>query len=135
MIYPIEQEHLWATKRAGVWLGVKAPVEWIVVFRLASWTHGKDLHGCLFTIIRDILYDREARATVGTVNERIVIAPVGRIEQFVQAVVTGRTIGRNECLALVPMFTVCDDEAILVARRYEFCLDRIDARQWWGLFA
>jgi hypothetical protein len=135
IIRPIEQAHVGATKRAGVWLGVKAPVERIFVFRFASRAHREDPHGRLFTIIRDILHDGEAGAAVGAVDEGIAIAPIGRVEQFTKAVVTGRTIRRDERLALDSFLTVCDDEAVLMADRYEFRCDIIDARQWRGLLA
>ena len=114
---------------------MEAAVERVVVFCLASRAHGKDLHGCLFAIIRDILHDGEAGAAVGAVDEGVAIAPVGRVEQFAKAVVAGRTIRRDERLALDSFLTVGDDEAVLMADRYEFRCDIIDTRQWRGLLA
>jgi hypothetical protein len=67
---------------------VKAAVEWIVIFLLAGWTHGKDAHGRLFAIIGYILHNSETWTTIGTVNERIAEAAIAGIEEFVQAIFT-----------------------------------------------
>ncbi len=71
-----------ATDLASVGLGMKAPIEWILVLRLAGRTYWEDAHGRLITIIRDILNDRKARTTIGAVDERIAAAPIHGIEEF-----------------------------------------------------
>jgi len=72
---------------------MKAPVKRIIVFTPAGRTHGEDAHRGLIAIIGDILNNREARPAVGAVDKRVVVAPVIRIEKFVQAIVTERGIG------------------------------------------
>ncbi len=71
-----------ATDLASVGLGMEAPIEWILVLRLAGRAHWEDAHGRLITIIRDILNDRKARTTIGAVDERIAVAPIPGIEEF-----------------------------------------------------
>src|SRR5437764_10955968 len=93
---------------AGVGLGMKAPIQWIIVFSMAGRAHWEDAHRCLVTVIRDILDNGEARATVGAVDERIAIAPVRGIEEFLQTVITGGSIRRNERLAFAARLTLSD---------------------------
>ena len=78
----IEQVYLWATDRASIGLGMKAPVQRIIVLRLTCRAHGEDAHGGLVAVIGDILDYSEARATVGAVDERIAVAPVSGIKEF-----------------------------------------------------
>src|ERR1019366_1263271 len=76
----IKKAHLWAASGAGVWLGMKAPIEWVSVFCFAGWTHGKNLHGRLFTVIRDILHNSETWSAIGTVDKGITVTPISRIK-------------------------------------------------------
>src|ERR1700730_7018888 len=106
---------------------MEAPVERVVVLGLAGWAHGKDLHGCFFSIIRDILHDGEARAAVGAVDEWIAVAAVGGIKQFAHAIVTGSGIRRDKRQALCSLLAVGDDEGMLVTRGNSFSCNSIVA--------
>ena len=79
---PIEKIHMRTTRRTGVRLGMKAPVERVIVFCLACRAHRKDAHSRLVPVIRHILDNRKAWATVGAVDKRIAIAPVQRVEEL-----------------------------------------------------
>ena len=74
-------------------MGVETPVEWVIIFRLAGWTHGEDTHGGFVAIIGDILHNGEAGATVGAVDEGVAVAAVVWIEKFVETIGTGSGIG------------------------------------------
>ena len=99
-----------AADRAGIGLSVETPVERIVVFRLAGWTHGKDAHGRLISVVGDILHNREARPTVGAVDERIAVAAVGWIKQFARTVRANRNIRGNQCVDFFTGGAVNDPE-------------------------
>jgi hypothetical protein len=89
---------------------MEAAVKGIIEFLLTSWTHWKDTHRRLITIIRNTLNNGEAWATVSTVGEWILIASVSRIEEFTQAVVTGSSVRRDQCSAFWPSFTMENDK-------------------------
>ena len=108
---------------------MEAPVERVVVLGLAGRAHGKDLHGCFFAVIGDILHDGEARAAVGAVDEGIAVAAVGGIKQFAQTVITGSSIRRDKRLALCSLLTVGDNEGVLVTWGDRFSCNRVDAGQ------
>ena len=74
---------------------MESSVRWIGVFAFAIGTHGKWSHGRFGAIIKNIFYDREARSAVGAVDEWITIAPIGRVEEFAQAIVADGDIGRD----------------------------------------
>ena len=82
--------------RAGVGLGVKAPVARIVVLRLASRAQAEGAHGGLGAVIRDVLDDGVARAAVGAVGEGVTVAPVSGIGEFAQAIRTSGHIRGNQ---------------------------------------
>ena len=132
---PIEQVDLWATVRAGVGLGMKTPVQGIVILRLASGTHWEDTHGCLVAVIGNILDDCEARTTIGAVNERMTITPVYGVEEFMQTVVTGGGIWRDECIALGSSLAMGDCEGCIIERWYHFGKNRVDPCQGWDFLA
>jgi hypothetical protein len=83
--------------RAADWtcigLGVEAAVEWICVLALARRAHGKNAHSRLIPVVRHILNNGKAWPTIRAVNERILVASVGVIEEFSQAFITGGSVG------------------------------------------
>ena len=76
----------------GYRLGMKTPVEWILVFNGAVQAHRKRRHCCVGTVIGDIGDDGKPRSAVGTVDERVTIAPVSRVKEFAQAIITDTNI-------------------------------------------
>ena len=85
--------------RAGVGLGVKAPVERVVVLALAVGAHGKGRMVVSGPVVGDVADDGEARPAVGAVGEGIAVAAVGGVEQLAQAVGAGGDVGRDELVA------------------------------------
>src|SRR6266480_5676730 len=83
----IEQIYLRPTDWASIRLGMKAPVQRILILTLAFPTHREYTHRRLIAIIRHILDNRKARSTIRAVDKWIVEAPVSWIEEFMQAVV------------------------------------------------
>ncbi len=80
---------------ARIRLRVKAPIQRIVVFRLARRAHGELRHRGLRPVIGNPPRNREARPAIGAVQKRIAIPAVRRIEQLAQAIRAGRRVGRN----------------------------------------
>lgn len=87
---------MWPAIKAGIGLCVKTPVEWVGILRGALGTHGKTIHRRGRSVIRQRSDDGKAWAAVSAVDKGVVIAAVGGIEQFAQAVVTGGDIGGDE---------------------------------------
>ena len=87
--------------RAGVGLGVKAPVERVVVLGLAGRAHPERGHGGQGAVIRNIGDDGKPGSAVGTVDERIAVTPVGRIEELPPAVVADGDVRGDEDVPLL----------------------------------
>ena len=82
--------------KAGIGLRVKTPVEWVGILRGTPGTHGKTIHRRGRSVIRQRSDDGKAWPAVSAVDKGVVIASVGGIEQFAQAIVAGGDIGRDE---------------------------------------
>ena len=132
-VCPEVEAHMRTTDRAGVRLGMKAPVEGVIVFCLACRAHRKDAHSRLVPIIRHILDNRKAGTTIGAVGERIAVAPVSGIEELTQTVVTGGGIGRDKCMPFGASLAMGNDEGALMERQYHFGDNGIDTCQGRGL--
>ena len=74
----LEQPHLRPADRAGVGLGVEAPVQRILVLGLAGVAHLEARHRRQRPVVGDPLDDREARPAVRAVQKRIAVAAVAR---------------------------------------------------------
>src|SRR5689334_14971666 len=61
---PDSQLQLRSTLWAGIWLGMKTPIGWIVILRLTRRTHWKASHTCPRPIVRQGLDNCETRAAV-----------------------------------------------------------------------
>src|SRR6266704_1002398 len=112
----IEQICLWPTNWAGIRLGMKAPVQRILILTLAFPTHREHTHRRLFAIIRHILDNRKARSAIRAVDKGIVEVPVSWIEEFKQAVVTSSSIRRDERFALGTSLAMSNDESRIVTQ-------------------
>ena len=85
--------------RSAVWaghgLGVEPPVGRVPVFPRAGRTHGKGLHARAFAIVRKRLDDRESRAAVRAVDERVAVPAVSRVEELGETRVAGGDVRRD----------------------------------------
>ncbi len=81
---------------AGDRLGVEAPVLRIVVLGCARRAQRESAHGRIGAVVWQTNGDGEPRPAVGAVDKRIAVSAIGRVEQFSQAVVTDRHVGRHE---------------------------------------
>ena len=112
----IGQLKLRAADRAGVGLGMKAAVQRVFVLPLAIRAHLENGHGGQRAVIGNILDDGEARAAVGAVGERIVVAAVAVCKDIVEAGLAGGYIGRDE-LVLARAWPRCGGSRNLCARQ------------------
>jgi hypothetical protein len=71
---------------------MKAPVERIMIFMLTGLAQWEYAHGRLRTVVGDILNDRKTRSAIGTIDKRVIIAAIGRIEEFMQTIIAGGDI-------------------------------------------
>ena len=115
--------------RAGRWLGVKAAVERIIVFRLAVWTHFKTGHGGLWAVIGNIADDGESRSAIGAVDEWVTVASIGRVEEFAAAVRADGHIRRNGNKVTLVCFAGDDPEFRIAVDWYGRGLNIVDARK------
>ncbi len=88
----IREPDPWPAFRACVGLGVKAPVVRVLVLGPAGGAHLERGHRRRGAVVGDARHDREARAAVGAVRERVAVTAVGGIEQLGQTVVAGRHV-------------------------------------------
>ena len=81
---------------AGVGLRVEAPVRGVDVLRAAFRTHLERLHRRGGPVVGQRLDDREARAAVRAVRERVAVPPVRRVGQLREARGARGDVGRDE---------------------------------------
>ncbi len=86
----VEQPRARPALRAGVRLGVEAAVERVLVLRPAGRAEREAGHRRARAVVGDAAHDREARAAVGAVDERVAEAAVARVAQLGQAGVARR---------------------------------------------
>src|SRR5437763_161652 len=80
-----QERNVRTTNRTSIGLSMEAAVERIFVLALARRAQRKNAHGRLVPIVRHILNNGEAWTTIRAVNKRILVASVGRIKEFSQA--------------------------------------------------
>ncbi len=129
------QPHLGATDGAGHRLGMEAAVERVLVFGGTVRAERETRHGGVGPVVGDVTDDGETRAAVGAVDERVAIAPIGRVEQLAQAVGADAHIRRDGHKGGRVIFGMDDLEAAKAARRLPGHAQLIDARQGWGFGA
>jgi hypothetical protein len=113
----VRQPDMRAADRAGIGLGVKAPVRRVIIFPLAVRAHGEDAHGGVGPVVRDVGDDGEAGAAVGAVDEGIAVAAVGRVEKLPQAVWAGGYIRRDEQVLAGHLFGGANGEIRIALHR------------------
>ena len=124
--------------KAGVRLGVEPAVGGVGIFGGAFRAHGEGVHRGRRPVIGQRADDGEARAAVGAVDEGVVIASVGGVEEFPQTVVARCDVRRYErgpCAVRVG----CEDGEARIARLgligafHVAHGDRVDARSGGGV--
>ena len=75
---------------------MEAPVGRILVLPTAVGAHREARHGRVRAVVRDPFDDREPWPALRAVDERVAVAPVGRIEELAHAVVAGGDVGRDQ---------------------------------------
>ena len=99
IVFPvfIYQLQLRPADRTSVRLGVKAPVQWVIVFPLTLGTHIKLAHRSIGPVIGNILDNRETRPAVCAIRKGIMIAAVV-CKYFFPAICTGSNIRRDRLI-------------------------------------
>jgi hypothetical protein len=75
---------------------MEAAIVDVFVLGAASGAHWKLVHRGAAAVVGDVAHDCEARPTVHAINEGIETPAIGGGEQFTQAVVANRDIGRDQ---------------------------------------
>ena len=123
-----QQPHPGPTDRAGIWLGVEAPVGGILVLSPARRAQRKAPHRRALAIVRKILDDREARAAVGAVGEGVLVPAIVGIKQLRAAGGTGGEVRRDQLVAAGFGDALPDREGGAALRRRLHRRARCDAR-------
>jgi hypothetical protein len=84
----LAQRHKRAALRAGIGMGMKAPVGGILILRAAAVAHPELGHGGVLAVVGNVPEDGETRSAVGAADEWIQVTPVVRLEQLPLAVRT-----------------------------------------------
>ena len=125
----VEQRRMRAAGRAGVRLGVEAAVERVVVLRPAGCAHREAGHRRARAVVGDSAHDREPRAAVGAVDERVAVAAVAGVAQLVQARVAGRAVGGDRRSGGAARGAGHDRELTLADRRQRPVAHALDGRE------
>jgi len=95
---PVRQPEPWAADRAGVGLGVEAPVEGVFVFFTAVRAERKTAHGRAGPVVGNGAGDGVTRAAVGAVGEGVPVAAIVGITHVRDAVGAGGHIRADQHL-------------------------------------
>ena len=115
--------------RAAHGLGMEPPVGGVGVFAGAIGAHREGRHGGGGTVVWQGGDDGEARAAVGAVDERVAVAPVGRIALFGGTVRAHGDVGGGQRAATVGPRRVGDGETGATDDRDIVRLNRFDDSQ------
>ena len=119
---------------AGHRLGVEAPVERVSRIRGGSWAERETRHGCRRAVIGNVFDDREAWAAVGTVDERVQVAAVMRVEELALAVSANGYVGADGLEGACNSGRLTDFKGLMdIADLNLAHLERVDVRQRWLL--
>ncbi len=124
----VPQRNTRAAVGAGIGLGVEAPVGRIVVFRAAGRTHRKAPHRGPRPIVWNVFDDTVARPAMRTVDERVAVAAVRRIEELGKTIGAGREVRQHLGGRRARRIARPDFEPIIPARCDRARFDGIDRR-------
>jgi hypothetical protein len=113
---------------------VKAAVGGILVLAPTRGAEREPGHRRVRPVVRDGAHDREPRAALGAVDERVAVTAVGRVEELAQALVAGRDVGGDQGAAAGGGARL-DRELGLAAGGARFRSDRLDAGERRGVAA
>jgi hypothetical protein len=100
--FPADELNLRSTVRAGIGLGVEAPVRGILIFIPTPGAHGEGCHRGLRPVIGKVLDDGKARAAMRAIDKRIAVTTIGRVEQLTPAFLTESQVRRDRGADTVP---------------------------------
>ena len=123
------QAQLGTARRARDRLRVEAAVRGILVLARAVPTHGEAGHRGTRPVVRHVTHDREARAAVRAIGERVAEASIVRVEQLAEAVLARGDVGRHQDLALAARRAVQDRELALPEGAQVDVRELLDHRQ------
>ena len=106
----------WTAVRAGIGLGMEAPIRRIPVLRRAGRAEREDRHAGVGAVIRDGADDAEPGSAMGAVGEGVTVAAVGRIEYLVQTIQAGCHVRRDERSPGIGL-AVANAESLLVTHQ------------------
>ena len=75
---------------------METAIQRVFVLLATGWAEGEVGHGREGTVVGQGADDRETGAAVGAIDQRVAVAPIVRVEEFAQTVLTKGDIGRNE---------------------------------------
>ena len=130
-----DEPHPWPAHRTGVRLGMKPPIERIIVLGLTVGAHDKLIHRRLRPVVGDVLNDRKSRPAVGAVGERVIVAAIAGREDLPLAVFAGGDIGRDKLILVLHALALVDHKLVVSSKRMEACLQLVDPRPWGCLLA
>jgi hypothetical protein len=107
---------------------MEATVAWVLVFSSALRAELKSAHRRVAPVVGDGADDREARPALRAVDEGIAVAPVGRVEQLVQALVARGDVARDQC-ATVHRQARQNRELPLAPQRLRLAAHPLDLRE------
>src|SRR5579863_5554727 len=86
---------MWTARRARHRLRVESPVRRFVILRSAEFIERPPRHRGIWPVVRQAANHAVARPAIRTIYIGVVIPAIPRLEEFLQAIVTDRQIGRN----------------------------------------
>ncbi len=113
----LDERQVRTTDGARDGLGMEAPVERVLVFAPARVAQREARHAGVRPVIRQRVDDRVARTALRAVDERIAVAPIGRVGKLAHAVVAREEIGRDGHLWRVRCAARGDGESRNLGRR------------------
>src|SRR3990167_9070038 len=112
--------------RAGVGLSMETAVQRVFMLAPAVAAHLEPLHARVRAVVREGLDDREAGTAMGAVRKRIEVAPIGRIEDFSQAVRAGGDVRQDQGGRLAYVLAPADFEPAIADGIEERELEALD---------
>ncbi len=126
----IQEPQCRSTRLAAGRLCMEPPIGRIFIFLPACGTERKSLHRGSSPIVRTAGDNRQSRPAMRAVQKRVAISPVGRIEQFVQAIATSGHVRGNQHSTFRIEFAGFDPK-LPVAEGHDLGPENVvDASQW-----
>ena len=121
------------TDRTGDRLGVKSSVQWVFVLSAAIRTHLEFGHGGERTVVGQSLDESVTRSAMRAIGERVEIAPIGRVENFLETLLTTVEIRRDPNPGAMGSPGLQDNEALALLKWHPLLQNTIDHSSRWRL--